>query len=80
MMTVTGMDYMVGPLFFDDIVEEQRKLEDDREREMREWFEWFEGRVGAWSVHSVDKSLSCKSWRMSQTIITIIAISINNVQ
>ena len=40
MMTVTGMDYMVGPFFFDEIVEEQRKLEDDREREMREWFEF----------------------------------------
>ena len=40
MMTVTGMDYMVGPLFFDEIVEEQRKLEDDREREMRERFEF----------------------------------------
>ena len=40
MMTVTGMDYMVWPLFFDEIVEEQRKLEDDREREMRERFEF----------------------------------------
>ena len=27
-------------IFFDDIVEEQRKLEDNREREMRERFEF----------------------------------------
>ena len=34
------MDYLVGQLFFDEIVGEQRRLEDDREREMMERFEF----------------------------------------